>query len=212
MRECHLDHLVVVAASLEAGSEYVRRALGVSLQTGGSHERMGTHNSLLRLGNTMYLEVIAIDPCARCPGRPRWFDLDRLDANAPPRLAAWIARTHDIPAAADASPLHLGDIEPMSRGPFNWLITLTRDGEMPAAGVAPMLIQWLSASHPVANLLHADCSLVRLEGFHPEFELIASMLTSVRFEGDFSVAPRLSQDHPSLVAHIRTPSGVRTLM
>jgi hypothetical protein len=40
---------------------------------------MGTHNRLLKLGEGFYLELIAIDPQAPPPGRPRWFGLDRLE-------------------------------------------------------------------------------------------------------------------------------------
>ena len=32
---------------------------------------MGTHNLLMRIGDQVYLELIAIDPEAPTPGRPR---------------------------------------------------------------------------------------------------------------------------------------------
>ena len=38
---------------------------GVAPQPGGKHVAMGTHNALLRLGERVYLEIIAIDPEAR---------------------------------------------------------------------------------------------------------------------------------------------------
>ena len=37
---------------------------------------MGTHNRVLGMAGGMYLEVIAIDPDAAAPERPRWFGLD----------------------------------------------------------------------------------------------------------------------------------------
>lgn len=48
---------------------------------------MGTHNLMLRLGDSSYLEIIAINPAAPAPGRPRWFALDRLAGDGSPRLA-----------------------------------------------------------------------------------------------------------------------------
>ena len=90
-----LDHLAIVAPDLDTGCAFVTRALGVDLQPGGAHPRMGTHNRLLRLGPDIYLEVIAIDPSAQRPDRPRWFGMDDLDFDAPPRLATWVARTDD---------------------------------------------------------------------------------------------------------------------
>jgi hypothetical protein len=69
MPRCRIDHIAVTAPTLEAGAELVRLALGVEPQAGGAHARMGTHNLLLRLGDAVYLEVIAPDPRARCrPG------------------------------------------------------------------------------------------------------------------------------------------------
>ncbi|BBP54163.1 hypothetical protein PHLH3_37890 [Pseudomonas sp. St386] len=45
-----IDHLVIVATDLDTGCAFVTDALGVALQPGGVHSRMGTHNRLLHLG------------------------------------------------------------------------------------------------------------------------------------------------------------------
>jgi hypothetical protein len=50
-----LDHIIVTAASLQEGVDYVRRELGVAPQTGGEHVLMGTHNCLLKLGEKLFL-------------------------------------------------------------------------------------------------------------------------------------------------------------
>lgn len=73
-----LDHLVVAARDLDSGARWLERQLGVPLVPGGAHVLMGTHNRLLRLagGERLYLELIAIDPAAAPPSRPRWFGLD----------------------------------------------------------------------------------------------------------------------------------------
>ena len=72
-----LDHLAVSAATLAEGTAHVEAALGIVLEPGGRHDRMGTHNRLLGLGD-IYLEVIATDPDAPEPAWPRWFDLDNF--------------------------------------------------------------------------------------------------------------------------------------
>jgi len=64
MAGSHLDHITLTAPSLAAGVEYVHQTLGVMPQVGGEHPRMGTHNYFLRLGQTVYLEIIAVN-CAR---------------------------------------------------------------------------------------------------------------------------------------------------
>jgi len=210
MLHCEIDHLVITASSLDDGAEYVRRALGVTPQVGGEHSLMGTHNCLVKLGDTTYLEVIAVNPVAPKPNRPRWFELDALQRDASPRLATWVARVNDIDAALSASPVPLDRIEPMSRGQLNWRITIPADGSLPLQGVAPLLIQW-AAAHPASQLNDLGCSLVRLEGFHPEAERIAAMLKAVGFDGEFTIAPLSSHEKPCLVAFIQTPVGVRQI-
>ena len=117
-----VDHLVVAANTLEEGRAWCERVLGVTPQPGGRHALMGTHNLLLNISAPpayprCYLEIIAIDPEAPDPGRPRWFDLDqpavreRL-AQEGTALLHWVARVssldatlaiegqrHDVPAA-----------------------------------------------------------------------------------------------------------------
>ena len=58
MPRCHIDHIVITAPSLETGAEFVMQALGVKPQPGGEHERMGTHNLVLRLDEPTYLMTV----------------------------------------------------------------------------------------------------------------------------------------------------------
>ncbi len=207
----YIDHLVITAASLADGVEYVRKTLGVTPEAGGEHPRMGTHNCLLKLSSELFLEVIAVNPDVERPKRPRWFQLDQLDLNHQPRLMTWVARTDDIHAALAASPIPLGEIEPMTRGQLNWLITIPYDGSLPFQGVAPTLIQWQTETHPASRLQDLGCSLIRLEAFHAEADKVSSMLECVGFQGAFSVKPLGAGEPPYLVAHIQTPTGPRSL-
>lgn len=204
----HLDHLVVAAPTLEAGATWVRAFLGTDCHPGGRHDRMGTHNRLLRLGDDVYLEVIAPDPSASPPGRPRWFGLDVLAPDATPRLAAWVARCDDIAAAAAASPEPLGPIEPMSRGDLSWRLTVPPDGSLPFGGAAPLLIQWDTENHPAARLPNDGLKLVRLDISHPDPDRVRRLLTAVGFVGPVTVA---RGRQVKLTAEIATPSGIRRL-
>lgn len=211
MLRSRIDHITVTAPSLAIGAEYVRRALGVTPQMGGEHPRMGTHNCLLRLGDALFLEVIAVNPRAAHLGRPRWFQLDEPDSRQAPRLATWVARTNDIRTAAQASPVFPGQVEPMKRGQLDWLITIPKDGSLPLQGIAPTLIEWHTATHPSETLQDLGCSLIRLEGFHAETEKVDGMLQSIGFQGEFSVSALAPNERPYLVAHIQTPTGPRQL-
>jgi hypothetical protein len=209
---CEFDHLVVTAPSLEAGCEWVARALGVEPGPGGAHPRMGTHNRLLRLGESAFLEVIAIDPSAPPPGRPRWFGLDEPGAPAKPRLATWVARTHGLRAWSGAIVAPLGEVETMTRGQREWLITIPADGVMPMEGLAPALIEWQSP--PVAaalDLPERACSLARLALRHPEPDRLRALLAPLGLAAAVDIVPARPGEAAGLTAWIATPAGLRRL-
>lgn len=211
MTACRIDHLAIVAPTLQAGSDHLHAQLGVRPQAGGRHVRMGTHNLLLRLGETLYLEVIAADPDAPAPTRPRWFGLDALAGDAPPRLACWIARADDIVDAVAAAPVPLGEVLPMSRGAFDWRITVPADGSLPLGGAAPVLMQWDSAVHPATLLPDLGCTLVALELQHPEPAHVQAVLDRIGLAEPAVALSLRAAPTPGLQAQVRTPAGLRTL-
>ncbi|WP_081729421.1 VOC family protein [Pseudomonas sp. QTF5] len=206
-----IDHLVIVAPDLNTGCAFVTDLLGVDLQPGGAHPRMGTHNRLLRLGPQCYLEVIAVDPSAKRPDRPRWFGLDQRALHSPARLATWVARTDDIHTISDSCHDIVGDVEPMTRGTLSWQITIPADGSLPLAGSAPTLIQWGQAPHPASALLDKGCYLLALDVFHTDPERVKAILTAINFSGPVYLHPLKDASTPYLFAHIQTPNGVKTL-
>ena len=98
-----IDHITVAADGLRAGVAHAEAALGVTIPFCGAHPLMGTHNHLLRLGDTLFLEIIAPDPAAGPLSQRRWFGLDdakqRAELAVSPRLATWIVATDDIEAS-----------------------------------------------------------------------------------------------------------------
>jgi len=177
-----LDHLVVAARTLDEGAAWVLERLGAECAPGGKHATMGTHNRLLSLGPESYLEVIAIDPEAPPPTRPRWFELDTHEMHARlargPALVHWVERTNDLEAELHVYPAQVR-IESFTRGALRWRLALTPDGSFPENGSLPTLIQW--------------------EGAHP---CDALPDRQIRVE-------RLS--HRPLAARFSTPGGVRTM-
>jgi len=210
MLKSAIDHLVVTASTREAGDAHLAGLLGVLPQKGGEHPSMGTHNSLLRLGDTVYLEVIAINPHAPAPSRARMFALDSLAATAQPRLATWVVRTNDIQAAAERSPVPLGKIEAMTRDTLAWRLTVPADGGMPWEGAAPSLIQWPSAAHPAAMLPDMGCALESLEIRHPQAQLLGAFLREIGFEGPLALS-NSALGRSGLSARIRTAKGAFVL-
>ena len=206
-----IDHITVTAPTLEAGSALVHTCLGMTPQTGGEHPRMGTHNRLLRLGPALFLEVIAPNPAAPEPNRPRWFSLDRLQPESPPVLSTWVVRTIDISASVAAASEDLGLIEPVSRGSLNWHITIPQDGSIPMDGAAPALIEWHTESHPAAGLPDVGLWLEQLTLFHPEPDRIRRLLASLKLSAPVNVQRPTSGTRTRLAAVIRTPQGFKVL-
>lgn len=202
------DHLVLAAADLDAGAAWLEQHLGVALAAGGRHVRMGTHNRLLGFGENFYLELIAIDPAAPPPGRPRWFGLDSLPVTDRPRLIHWVARSDDILRDTAACSEDLGEILPMERGDYRWRISVPADGHLPGEGLVPTLIQWDVSQHPASRLPDAGCRLMKLEGFHPQPARIRTALDSLGLGSRLDVHSCPAEDPAQLVAYLRTPSGL----
>jgi hypothetical protein len=203
-----IDHVVVGAESLQAGVAAVERALGVPLSPGGKHRRMGTHNCLLRLGDDAYLEVLAVDPDAPSPDRPRWLSLDapstRERLRQGPCLLTWVARvpsTHLPPLS-----LPVGPWEAFERNGLSWQLTVRTDGTLAADGVAPSLIVWNGQRHPASHLPDAGCRLDALALEHPQAEDVQPGLEALGLGYVCTQAP-LAQ----LTVRLQTPDGPRTL-
>lgn len=205
------DHLVITARTLDEGVAWVESQLGVSMspRRGGQHDRQATHNALLSLGPDFYLEVIAVNPEAEAPQRPRWFGMDALEKDAPPVLHHWVCRTDDVAAALEASEIKTGVVEQMSRGSLRWLITIAEDGNLAADGAMPSLIQWQTQPHPAAGLPDVGYRLAKLEIRHPRAQEIEKSLGAIGMSDErISVS---SSTGPKLVATIDTPNGPRVL-
>lgn len=170
-----LDHLAIGCTELAQGVAWVENALGVAMQPGGRHERYGTHNMLLGLGEGLYLEVIAKDPDAAPFEGPSWFGLEAFDG--PPRLTNWICRTDDIGAAVAAAPAAVGASRQLSRGDLHWQITVPEDGSLPYQGGFPTLLEWAAGTvHPASRLPDSRCRLTSFEVSHPDADELRNLV------------------------------------
>ena len=211
-----LDHVVIVAPSLESGADFCEKILGVPMAAGGEHARMGTHNRLLNLGDGVYLEVIAINPAIGKPDMPRWFGMDdaeqRARAAEGPYLATFVARTNSIEAASTPLP-ELGRVHAMQRGKLEWQITITEESRLIEWGTVPALIEWPPGVHPTQTLPASGCALERLEVIHPQPDRLAAMWARMGLHADKRLVLRQARadETPHLAAFITTPFGTRII-
>jgi hypothetical protein len=172
---------------------------------GGKHPLMGTHNRLLSLGD-LYLEVIAVDPGAPSPGRPRWFDMDRF--TGPPRLTNWVAGCDDLAAEVALGPSGIGHPIALARGDYRWQMAVPDDGRLPFDGAFPALIQWEGTAHPAPALPDHGLRLQRLEIGHPQATVLQAALAGRIADARVVIAPATGI---TLRATIDTPAGPRVL-
>lgn len=202
---------MVAAVSLEHGSAYIQRQLGVTPAGGGRHTAMGTHNRVLKLGHGQYLEVIAIDPQSQPPTVPRWFDLDNPSLQASldvrPRLVAWVARTDRVAELAPTAYDRPVIIRPMQRGNWHWQFAFTDNGTLPGGGLIPHLIQWDGHRHPTDAMVDSGCSLIGLDGIHPDPAAMQRSLASMGLEDRIRIRPASGRQATGLRARISTPAG-----
>jgi hypothetical protein len=205
------DHLIFGCYSLDDAAEFIYEHLGVQPEIGGRHLTMGTYNKLLKLDDTTYFEIIAIDPEGKKPGRPRWFNMDKFRPGSIPQLITWVVRTNDIQQAVAKSTLQHGAIKSLQRGFYEWQIAIPPDGTMPMQGIAPTIIQWKNDRHPAHTLSDSNISLLNIEAFHPDADTLIDSLTSIGFKGNFSAKKIAVNENPVLNATLKCPNGLVTL-
>jgi Glyoxalase-like domain len=210
-----VDHLVVAAATLAQGVAWCEATLGVTPGPGGRHTLMGTHNRLFRIDGDAfpeaYFEIIAIDPDAPPPGRPRWFGLDEPALQARiaqrPQLVHVVARCTALQARRQAlvdAGCMPGELLAAGRdtpqGWLQWQITVRDDGRLEHGGALPTLIEWQGV-HPTAAMPASGVTLraLALRGL-PEAGWAALRLHGVEHHGPAGVGPALS-------ARLQTPLG-----
>ena len=210
-----LDHLVVAASNLEQGVNYIRDVLGVEIPKGGEHPLMGTHNHVMRIGDEIFLEVIAINPEAPPPSRPRWFGLDdpamQHSLQQRPRLVTWAANTNDLEQLQADTPMGLGEITPLSRGNLSWLFAVPEDGRLLASGFIPNVMQWKTEGHPANNMSDLNCRLLKLTIYHPYAQWLSGILQTMQLDHQVSIEPVANTAQAYMRAEFETPNGVRVL-
>ncbi len=215
-----LDHLVVAAATLEDGVSWCERSFGVIPGPGGRHANFGTHNRLVNIGGTAfpqtYLEIIAIDPAAPRPARPRWFGLDELALQGRlveqgPQLIHAVVRSTMLDmhrwrlialGCKPGSPVKAS--RDTAHGRLSWQILVPDDGRPDCGGALPTLIQW-DGEHPTEHMTDSGVTLVSLtlRGLPPRAAEV------LRLRG-VDIEPAVA-GLASLTAVLQVPSGMVTI-
>ncbi len=204
-----IDHLVVMAHTLEEGVAWCEATLGITPGPGGKHALMGTHNRLFRIASpefpNVYFEIIAIDSEAanatntvtewqyaikKAPQDPfawhrtRWFDMDDPALRERvkiqgPQLIHWVAAVPDVNASLQA--LHALGID---RGP-----ALQASRQTPTG-----LLEWQITVREDGQRLFDGClpTLIQWGDHHPTHTMPQSGITLQNLVLQHPEAPKLS--------------------
>lgn len=205
-----LDHLVVAAPSLIEGEAWVAERLGVEPGGRGRHATMATHNALWRLGEDVYLEVIAVDPEGVRPERPRWFGFDDAGITAAlaagPRLLTWAVAVDDrLDALAARAPVPHAAPVGLTRNGLAWQVALPEGRALPLGGAWPLTIRW-TEGHPTWMLPDSGLTLRELTLAGEGVDTVRTALGEVG--GPMVFLP--SDAAFSMAAEIETPDGLVT--
>ena len=226
-----IDHLVVVAHTLELGVQWCEATMGITPGPGGEHALYGTHNRLFKIATPAnplaYLEIIAVNPkavrSANAPGK-RWFDMDDAALQAAvakqPQLVHFVVGTDDIQAARTALKALGIDRGPAvqasrhsRRGLLQWQITVRDDGQRLFNGALPTLIQWGKQGaaeplrlHPRNSLPRSGATLHGIAITHPTADKLQKAYEAIGLTG---IA--LETGPANIAATLHTPKGPVTL-
>lgn len=165
-----IDHIVYAVNNLEEGSNHIQSLLGCEVVQGGKHLNNGTHNALVNLGDSIYLEIIAVDLDNKNISAPRWMGIDRI---VQPSVTRWAIKSNNLdldlaslerynPALASSFE---GSRKKQDGSMLNWRMALPLPD--PAIEIAPFLVDWKDSIHPTVSLPQ-ECTLKAIEFYDPK--------------------------------------------
>ncbi|MEN3377605.1 MAG: hypothetical protein V7604_2960 [Hyphomicrobiales bacterium] len=208
-----LDHITVIAPSLAEGVLHVRTCLDLDVPFGQRHAYMGTCNHLLQLGDTVYLEIVALDPEADAPDRARWFGLDdrkkvRSDWNEGRRLRGWVARTDAIAAVITGREDIFGEKVSLPAVNAAFDFAIPNDGSLPLDGAAPSIIDRRGKPRAMANIADLGARLSSFTLEHPDPAAVEALYRTLTVDRPPEIRRGATLRYR---ARIETPAGPREL-
>ena len=209
-----LDHIVFAASSLEEGTNFIENKLNSKLSDVGYHDFMGTHNRVIKVDKSIYLEVIAINPCSEAPKEDRWFNLDnpklQQKLQNSPQIIGYVIETDDKEILK-----HFCAPITASRGDYKWNFAIPNleskflDLKLIQSGIIPNLISWKS-NKPILQMKDSDFNLNKIEIeitnnqiHYKNFVNSLGTIEKLTFSLKDNITQHSSYDYPRMKASIK---------
>ncbi|MDA9657100.1 VOC family protein [Alphaproteobacteria bacterium] len=162
-----LDHIVIAANTLEEGTSYLENKLHIKLSNIGYHKDMGTHNRVVKISKSVYLEVISIDPNCKQIKSKRWFNLDssklQSQLRKSPRVIGYVIENTTNKILKYYEPFFRA-----SRDEYKWKFAMPSNNSNISAdqfyqnAIIPSLINW-EGEKPINKMQDNHLNLEKLE-------------------------------------------------
>lgn len=198
-----LDHLMWEELRLSEGERRFAALTGVTPAFGGNHPDMGTHNSLLSLGQGKYLEIIALDPAHLKAANLS----EETLSNFTPGLFAFGVRTYDLARVGQlvsAGGLKVSDVHSISRQSpdgrmLRWQTVVVEGHDFGA--FIPFFTLCGDMVHP-SETAPKGCDLLEFSVGHPQHRQLSELYAALKIN-----VPVLESEQPQLRAVLSTPKG-----
>jgi Glyoxalase-like domain len=204
--------LIVGTQQLARGKIWLEKFLHVQLCDIVSCREMGTHSYYLSLGQSVTLELVAIDPAAAAPQHPRYYGLDTVDVieriSQRPRLIGWVARSAALSALQARIGGLLGDIHQISV-PSSCLVTSPADGYPIEGGLIPQMLEEIVSPEVLRD---QGIRFTWMEAAHPNPAKVNYLLGELGLANSLVLTTTAPYAGMTMCAYLDTPNGVKTLM
>lgn len=203
-----IDHLIYTSEKLETGIAEIEQLLGIPPAYGGRHLQYGTHNALVSLGPSVYLEIISPDPASKIAPDQTLFS-EHFSMKS--KLTTWVYRTkniHSLVKKVKEAGFELGEVQQGSRQTAEKALLkwhLTNPCKMLFEGTVPFLIDWGHSKHPASSAPKAG-TLVDFKISHPQPELVKKALKAIGTVVNIEKSSKIQ-----LTAFIETKKGMVAL-
>ena len=205
----HIDHIVYSVPNLEEAMAWFKDLTGIAPSFGGYHTTQGTKNAVVNLGNSCYLELLAIDESNYSITAPRWMGVDYLDKAQITRWALKSSNLEKDSQVLKSYQANMGIIQGGQRKMTNGSL-LTWEMLMPLASpqveILPFMTDWQNSDVHPTDAMPEACKLLGLAFTHPTPDLLKPIWEKLGLDLEIAqgsdISIRMKMDTPKGIIEI----------